>query len=118
LAVVASGSDAVVYPYKLKVGAHGPNRDVRIIWSLNGENARFDKSKGDGPVQLLSDSRFLNASPSNDPDGATQDPEGKYFRIDFKNDASTGLAGIPYDLQFTGKTGTVSCDPTISNESG
>lgn len=113
------GGTALVYPYKLNVGKHGRNRQVTIVWELIGEGETFVQSKSDGPVQLLTDTRFSNAWVSATPDGAASAATGKYFRIDFANDAHAGTAGIAYDLQFSDVDNvTVKCDPTIVNESG
>jgi hypothetical protein len=109
----------VVFPYTLKVPTHGPNKEVTIIWQLVGEGEEFVQSKGDGPVQLLTDTRFSKAWVSASPDGAASAASGKYFRIDFKNDAHAGPTGIDYDLQFTdGDKKTVKCDPNINNQGG
>lgn len=129
LAVSATDSVPVVLPYKLKVGQHGPRRAVTIVWELIGDDVEFTDRHGpmkDGKP-LREDPRFKDGWPSNDPNGATRNDPGRYYRIVFLNDRKTPEpAGLEYVMTFrsvpvSGSTVPPkehACDPTIANEAG
>lgn len=129
LAVSATNSVPVVLPYKLKVGQHGPNRAVTIVWELIGDDVEFTDKHG--PMlngrPLREDPRFKDGWPSNDPNGATRNDPGRYYRIVFLNDRKTPEpAGLEYVITFrsvqpdgsTAPPKEHACDPTIANEAG
>ena len=122
LAVIDAGNNAVVYPYKLKIGQHGPNRAVTIVWELVNPDMEFTNQLGPyrGNTQLKDIPGFKYGWSSNDPKGATQDEPGKYYRVVFTNENSTGTAGIDYEIKFRSnkESKQFSCDPNITNEAG
>lgn len=128
LSVSPTSTVPVVLPYRLKVGQHGPNREALLIWELIGDEIEFTDRHG--PMlngrPLRDDSRFKDGWPSNDPNGATKDDPGRYYRVIFKNEAGTPTAGLEYVITFrnapiAGQTAAPKehgCDPLIVNQSG
>jgi hypothetical protein len=103
--------NTTVYPYLLDV----PNGASRIVWGIRGQGKEFRQA--DGPLQLKTDPRFSNGSPSDKPDGSTSTSTGMYYRMDY-NGQPLGN-GVSYTIQFTDRQGsTRSCDPIIFNTGG